>query len=276
MKKFLFTLFTLSSFLAVCQNISGEATYKSATTFDLKMDSSKVAADQQAMIKQMMAKSMQKEFTLSFTRTESVFKENESLEKSRGMRMGGMMAMIIGAGGTLYKNIPEEIMLEQKEFFSKVFLISDTVPQYNWKLEKETKSIGKYTCFKATADKIVKRLTVQTKGEEATDTTTSDTVKLVAWYTMQIPVSNGPAKYGGLPGLIMEVKDGNTTMLCTKVILNPADGVSIEKPDSGEEVTQQEFEEITEKKIQEMRKMYRGRGGRGDRGHNRFEITIGG
>lgn len=276
MKKLLFALFALVCFSGLSQNISGEATYKSATSFDFKMDSSQVAGDQQAMIKQMMAKALQKEFTLSFTRTESVFTENESLDKSGGMRMGGIMSMFGGAGGTLYKNIPEKEMLEQKEFFSKVFLISDTIPVYEWKLEKESKSIGKYTCFKATADKIVKRLTVETNDGETTDTTITDTTKLVAWYTMQIPVSNGPSKYGGLPGLIMEVKDGNTTMLCTKVILNPSEGVEIEKPDSGEEVSQAEFEEITAKKIDEMRKMYRGRGERGGRGNNRFEITIGG
>jgi GLPGLI family protein len=31
-------------------------------------------------------------------------------------------------------------------------------------------------------------------------------VVTTAWYTPQIPVSNGPRNYHGLPGLIMEVK----------------------------------------------------------------------
>ena len=48
-----------------------------------------------------------------------------------------------------------------------------------------------------------------------------------AWYTLQIPIQHGPAEYWGLPGLILEVNSGNTTMLCSKVVINPSDIVSI-------------------------------------------------
>ena len=44
-----------------------------------------------------------------------------------------------------------------------------------------------------------------------------------AWYTPQIPVGHGPAEYWGLPGLILEVSAGNTTMLCSKIVMNPAE-----------------------------------------------------
>ncbi len=30
-------------------------------------------------------------------------------------------------------------------------------------------------------------------------------IEVVAWYTPQIPVSNGPGEYWGLPGLILEI-----------------------------------------------------------------------
>ena len=36
---------------------------------------------------------------------------------------------------------------------------------------------------------------------------------MTAWFTPEIPVSTGPAMYGGLPGLILEISDGNRTML---------------------------------------------------------------
>ena len=57
-----------------------------------------------------------------------------------------------------------------------------------------------------------------------TNTITVTEVKMTtieAWYTLQIPVSSGPAEYWGLPGLILEVNSGNTTILCSKIILNP-------------------------------------------------------
>ena len=40
-------------------------------------------------------------------------------------------------------------------------------------------------------------------------------------FTPEIPVSTGPAMYGGLPGLILEIGDDNRVMICTKVVLNP-------------------------------------------------------
>jgi GLPGLI family protein len=42
---------------------------------------------------------------------------------------------------------------------------------------------------------------------------------VTAWYTPEIPVNQGPDKYWGLPGLILEVNDGKT-VLCSKVVLN--------------------------------------------------------
>jgi GLPGLI family protein len=88
-------------------------------------------------------------------------------------------------------------------------------------------------------------------------------VEVTAWYTMQIPVSQGPGEYWGLPGLILEVSADKTTILCSKIVLNPAEKEVIETPSKGKEVTQKEYNDIMKKKIEEMREMYGGRGGRG-------------
>nr|WP_264554494.1 GLPGLI family protein [Flavobacterium sp. N1861] len=58
---------------------------------------------------------------------------------------------------------------------------------FNWKLEKGQKEIGSYTCNKATTTY---------KGRTYT-----------AWYTLEIPLSYGPWKFNGLPGLILEAYD---------------------------------------------------------------------
>jgi GLPGLI family protein len=273
------------SFLALClsltlsalsQNINGVATYKTASSLPFDMKNSEASQEQQDMIKQMMIKAMQKEYTLSFNRSESLYKEVEKLEQGGG-RMAGFMNMFGGASGLMYKNLTEQSFAEQKEFFSKQFLIEDSLTDYNWKIGKETKSIGKYSCYKATAQKVFTRMTIsRNKAGESKDSTFKDTVNLTAWFSMQIPVSTGPAKYGGLPGLIMELNDGTTTMVCTKVVLNPSEPVEIKKPDSGEEVNQKEYDEIAFKKIKEMQKMYGGGQGRGGgRGRGSMTITIG-
>ena len=91
-------------------------------------------------------------------------------------------------------------------------------------------------------------------------------IEVTAWYTMQIPVSQGPAEYWGLPGLILEVNAGKTTILCSKIVMNPTEKNEIKKPSKGKEVTKQEYNDIIKKKMEEMREMYGGRNRRGQRG----------
>ena len=83
-------------------------------------------------------------------------------------------------------------------------------------------------------------------------------VNITAWFTPQIPVSTGPAKHGGLPGLILEVNTDNTNMLCTKVVLNPKEKMKIKISNKGTVVNVEEYNKIRTDKIKQMREMYRG------------------
>ena len=92
------------------------------------------------------------------------------------------------------------------------------------------------------------------------------TIEVVAWYTPQVPINQGPDDYWGLPGLILEINADRTTILCTKIVMNPDEKEDIEKPKKGDEVTKAEYNDIITKKMQEMREMYGRRGNRGGRG----------
>lgn len=74
-----------------------------------------------------------------------------------------------------------------------------------------------------------------------------------AWYTLQIPVKHGPAEYWGLPGLILEVSAGNTTMLCSQIVINPREKLTIEAPDKGTEIAKEEYRATVQGKMLEMR-----------------------
>jgi GLPGLI family protein len=88
-------------------------------------------------------------------------------------------------------------------------------------------------------------------------------IEVVAWYSPEIPVSQGPEGYYGLPGLILEVSAGKTTILCSKVVMNVKDKKEIKAPTKGKVVTQKEYDEIVTKKMEEMREMYQSQGGNG-------------
>ena len=130
-------------------------------------------------------------------------------------------------------------------------------------MEQETKMIGENLCFKATT--VVERPVRDTSfrfgrrnnnDEEKKEEPKEDIVELViltAWYTLDIPVSHGPSDYWGLPGLILEVSDGNTQILCTKIVMNPKEKTEIAEPTKGKVVTQKEYDKIFEEKTKEMR-----------------------
>ncbi len=250
-------ILALASNSISAQNFQGIATYQTAGSVKMEFDSKKMPPEQQERIKSMMSKAMQKEFELFFDKSASVFKEVESLEKGGHGRMA-MMGSMNGLGGVFFKNVQNQSEIRESEFFGKPFLIKDSLTGFDWKLGKETKQIGNYTCYKATYEREGKIRSFSMGGEGEQDSTI--TVVVTAWYTPQIPVSQGPDKYWGLPGLIMEITDGQTVMLCTKVVLNPTEKVAIVEPEKGEEVTRAEFKEIMEKKMAEMREMYGGQG----------------
>ncbi len=260
--------------LVNAQNIGGTATYKTAGSIPFKMESNEMTPEMKKNIEARMAKAMQKEYELEFNRNESMYKEVVELEKEgqRGMRF---MTMFTGGSGNYYRNLKEKRFTDQTEFFGKNFLIKDSLEQLEWKIEKETKSIGNYICQKATAMRIRDAVTIKANAKEGMkDSAIVDTVYLTAWFSMQIPVSHGPSRYYGLPGLILELNDGNTTILCTQVKLNTQEPIEIKEPDQGEEVSSAEYREITTKKMEEMQRNFGGGQGRGGR-RGSFEITIG-
>ncbi len=82
----------------------------------------------------------------------------------------------------------EKRKLEMRQLVNKKgFMSSEPIPSINWKLFNEVKYFSNYKCFKAT--------------------TTFRGRNYVAWYCPEIPISSGPWKLQGLPGLIFEAKD---------------------------------------------------------------------
>jgi len=66
----------------------------------------------------------------------------------------------------------------------KVCIVNDAIPVLKWKLEQGKKRVGPYECQKAT--------------------TTFRCATYTVWFTTAIPISIGPGKLSGLPGLIVE------------------------------------------------------------------------
>lgn len=278
--------FAITSF---AQNFQGMAVYESKTTIsDFKMEGRDITPEMQKMIQERMKKMLEKTFVLNFDRSTSIYKEEEKLDAPGQQGPGSrMMNSMMGSGGTFFKNVKEKSYTVDKEFMGKEFLIVDSLPKLNWKLESETKKIGDYNCFKATAVKPVsqsdfrnfRRKKEDTKSDEAKkekrtnfmeDFEMPKEVTITAWYTPDVPVNQGPESYWGLPGLILEVNDGKTVIVCSKVVLNAKDKVEIKASKNGKVVKQKEYDDIVVKKMEEMREM-----SKGQQGGNRMQMRMG-
>ncbi|SEA50128.1 GLPGLI family protein [Bizionia paragorgiae] len=267
------------------QDFQGVATYQSKTTIDLdKWGGDKMSPERKKMIMERMKSMFEKTFMLTFNRTESIYKEDEKLA-APGAGGGGFRGMMGSfTAGAQYKNVKEGQFLQDQEFFGKQFLINDELEKLEWKMTGETKQIGQYMCMKAVATKKVDDMDFSNmrrrdrnkdddkKGKDSSAVAKADEpkdmmdeieipeeIEVVAWYTMQIPVNQGPGEFWGLPGLILEVSSGRTTVLCSKIVLNPDEKTEIKKPSKGKVVTKQEYADIVKQKVEEMREMYGGR-----------------
>jgi len=284
MKKLFITLICVivgvsSSF---SQTFQGLAIYQSKTNISIKLDSSRISSEQQKRILAMIKRRSEKTYNLTFNKTASLYKEQTKLAQpgaQNGFRfMGG------SANNIYYKDTKQKTFANKTELFGKIFLVKDTLPKLNWKLEKESKMIGNYLCFKATAQKKIDQTNFRFRGprnrtkldgknnqNKKPNKIFPKTVLVTAWYTPQIPISQGPKDFWGLPGLILEINYNKTTLLCTKIVLNPKDKKNITSPNKGKEVTQTEYNKIIVKKMKEMQDRY---GGNRRRGNGDFRVRI--
>lgn len=279
MKSIIFLLSLVSSFFILpsqpeAQEFQGQAVYISKTRMDLGTWGARMSEEQKKQMQARLKNRLEKTYVLNFNKEESVFDEKEKLDAISGATdsWGNNFA-----AGEQYKNVKKNQLVQSQEFYGKKFLVKDKLAAIDWKMGSETKQIGKYMCFKATATIPNTELTwysfswseLRNNNQEdeekpaATggDTATTETIEIEevpstqveAWYTLQIPVGHGPAEYWGLPGLILEVSAGDTTMLCTKIVMNPQEKITIEAPDKGKEITKVSYKETIVGKMMEMR-----------------------
>jgi GLPGLI family protein len=299
MSKITFTFVCLiTTFFGLqAQDFQGMAVYevKTSTADMMKrvQGNKEITPEMQAMIAERMKKAFEKTFVLNFDKSASMYKEEEKLD-APGQGGGGMrMMMSVMGGGPIYKNVKTKSYAIANEFMGKEFLVKDSLAKINWQMTGETKQIGGYNCFKATAVLPVSKSDFRNfrlkdeKAAEKKDVVKTDKtddkktnfmediempteINIAAWYAPEIPLNQGPEKYWGLPGLILEVNDGKTMILCSKIVLNPKDKAVIKEPTSGQVVTQKEYDEIVIKKTEEMRQQFQSGGGHGQSRTMRF------
>ena len=259
MKKITFLFTLLLSAISFSQNaFQGIAIYQSKTDMkSIGIDIPDMDQETKAKLISKMSAAFEKTYILKFNAFESTYDEEQKLT------MQSSEIIQSGYDGIIYKNTKEQILLSETEAFNKNFLISEPLKKMDWQLSNERKKIGEYNCLKATVVIPVSEEELAdyetAKKAQANNQTTFLTLSepkaktIVVWYTTEIPVANGPSSYWGLPGLILEANNGITSILCSKIIINPKDKIVIKKPSKGKKISREDFEKMQEEKLNSLR-----------------------
>ncbi|MEZ5048897.1 MAG: GLPGLI family protein [Saprospiraceae bacterium] len=233
-KVFLSYLFVLSiiSMNIAAQSTAYKVSYDDEKFFDLEKNDIPVTAN--------MPKSFTSYYVLETTPETSIYHvdkiktEEEAKKNDNGRRWRWMR----NNDDILYKNINEGRQIDQSDLFGKNFIVEDTCQTWKWKIyAAEQRDVQGFTCMKAVFQ--------------------DSTTMLEAWFTPQIPISNGPHIYGGLPGLILEMRMENRHIVATKI----EEYTQLEPyptPSDGEVITKEEYDKIKEEKQKEREAMWKG------------------
>lgn len=227
-------IFLLICFNGFSQNeISGKITYSANFSFNENINASNSVNE---IFNETIERLKDLSFELVFNKYESVFKVAKQLSQDYD-NYYVKSAIGIAGKGVYYSNFIDKEKLIYKDFLGDEFLIEVPFNDYNWIITKDTKIISGYTCYKATME--IKETDIHPSG-----------IKIVAWFTNELPAPFGPKGYGGLPGLILELNENNLSFLVSQITLSKAKVIP-ERPSKGISMTLNEYNSYVLKKVKE-------------------------
>lgn len=185
-------------------------------------------------------------YELILNQEEAIWRSIERISNEQHEDKGMVGRITFAPEGELYKNIQSKKYIEEKESYSKKYLVKDDLVEIEWKITRESKNILGINTQKATFE--------------------DEGMKLIAWYAPKLSFKNGPDKYWGLPGLILELEityfdDSGGQSIYTyiaKEMETMKSNKKIVPPTKGIVVTQEELNRLNMENFEKMREMRRG------------------
>ena len=141
----------------------------------------------------------------------------------------------------VYRNFDQQKLVENHEMLGKTFLLEDSLMTYTWRVQNQIKDVAGYVCMKAETFDPIKNQ------------------KITAWFAQEIPVSAGPERHFGLPGIILEldVNDGDVVVTAQKVELKNVDKELVLPKMKGKKIKNKDYDQLLQKHIAESMKAQR-------------------
>ena len=128
--------------------------------------------------------------TLHFTPTASRYEDSEETAEDEDMGYSWRKDAY-----SIHRDFEKNATRDLITMLGKTYLVEDTLVPQQWKIHNDLKEVAGHVCMNATWEDTLKKQ------------------KIVAWFAQDIPLSAGPERFCGLPGLILEVDVNNGGMI---------------------------------------------------------------
>jgi len=136
------------------------------------------------------------------------------------------------------RNFSENTLFDGITLLGKTYLIHDSIDRPAWKILNDMKEVAGHICMNASL----------------TDTLRKQNIEV--WFALDIPVSSGPDRFIGLPGMILEVDVNNGAMIMTadKIDVKPlTTELDVPQKIKGKKINMDEYYRLIEKQIKERK-----------------------
>ncbi|MFD2551606.1 GLPGLI family protein [Bizionia sediminis] len=231
----LINIFLLYCFSSFAQNGGGKVEYSLEIFFQNNQNNTPDKTKE--ILNNISEASESVNLELIFNHNKSVFRHQKSILPENISPTFYAMAKMIGSKGIYFTDIVNNNQVLEINRGGKTYLINLEKKDIEWSLTKETKQIGKYKCYLAFTNEIIR----------------NNNHKIIAWYAPNIAAPFGPLKYGKLPGLILELEYGNTLIFKAKKISFENINYSIEFPKKGTVISELEYSKISTQNLQSFK-----------------------
>jgi GLPGLI family protein len=139
------------------------------------------------------------------------------------------------------RDFEKEKKTEVIEMLGKTYIVDDSLHTPKWKVMNQIKDVAGYICMKAVTEDTVKKQ------------------KITAWFAGDIPVSAGPERYFGLPGVILEldINEGDVVITATKVEFKKLDKELIMPKTKGKKIKDADYDALLRNHLKDSIKSQR-------------------
>ncbi len=170
---------------------------------------------------------------LHFTNTSSKYENSEEEAEPNADTWSGRKEVFF-----MKRDFANNTIFDGITLMGKTYLIHDTLKSPSWKILNDMKEVAGHICMNA----------------KLTDTIRMQTTE--AWFALDMPISAGPDRFFGLPGMVLEVNinDGALVLTADKIDLKKlSTEMDVPHKLKGKKINQTDYIKLFSKQVQERK-----------------------